>query len=453
MEILQSCMRDRVWPKSKLSLDVSVWLLKILEQFFLHSGWVHGSKRLEIQGHTPYLHNAQIRCVSPKLIILSLFLSIFLTWPGLAQSSQLTAVTSQTSMASLPASCAQDVQNFCGTAPDPKAQLVCLRESLSKFDSNCRQEVERLIQMRLSAEERGGAALTAFGGPGAMGPPLPLIAMEFRNFPGEKSPALSDHRFYMTMPIFGGEGYLLGANLVAAQVNLGNSIKLDTGPAVPGVLHRYELGVQYLKKLEEKRSLTLRFSGGYAGDDPSVVGYDASYSASLSYSKPGSEKGVWIYLLFMSNNSPFLNYVPIPGIIYLWKSDKFTGSFGFPLLSLQWTPQERWSYALSLFGTSLQSEVAYGDRFRWQTFFGYQFNQQAFIPSRRERTRDRLTLQDQKVVLGYRFRWLKRSQIEVQTGRSFDRSAYVGDGFLKRNGGQARLDDDWFGMLNLRYGF
>lgn len=355
----------------------------------------------------------------------------------------------------LPSACSDDAVKFCSDKKAPRDVAKCLLSRAAELNPQCKQEIERYIQMMSGAEERGGGALTSFGGSNAMGPPIPLITYSGRVMPGEgeKNPSYSEHKVDFSVPVYKAEGYTIGSSLAAGQLHLGETVKLDNGRELPTDLHRYEVGAQYFSQLSDKRMLTVRASAGYVGDKPSVANKDASYSINLTYGKPASGNGYWIYALYMSNNSPFINFFPIPGVIYMYRTPTFTGLFGLPVLSLQWTPEELWSYSFSLFVTNVQSEIAYGQRNQFQTFLHYSFNQQSYILHQREQDRDRLTLQDQKLAAGFRSVLMKKMQLEFQAGRSFDRTLYIGKGFMNKDRGSATIDADWFGSLGIKVAF
>ncbi len=353
----------------------------------------------------------------------------------------------------LPSSCSSEVKNFCSDKSSPRDIVKCLMGHFSELAPQCKQEIERYIRVLSEAEERGGGALASFGGPNAMGPPLPLLSYDGRFMPGDDSASLSENKFGFSMPFYKGDEYTLGASLAVSQLRFGETLTLDNGKKISKDFHRYELGTQYFSQLSEKRTFSVRASAGYAGDEPSEASKDLSYSLHISYGKPGSGNGYWVYMLMMTNNSPFINFLPIPGVMYIYKTPTFTGMFGFPVVTMQWTPVMPWSYSLSIFATNIQAEVAYGQRNRGQGFISYGMNQQTYMPHEREKDRERLTIQDQKISAGFRMPIMKLMQMELQAGRSFDRSVYVGEGLMNKDGGSTSLEADWFGSLGIRMGF
>lgn len=345
--------------------------------------------------------------------------------------------------------CVKEQSEFCADQKEPAQVLKCLANYRDKLSVHCKQELERMLQMREEAGARGGGSLAAFGGLNAMGSPLPLFSYEARWSPGERGADLNEHKGNVSMPVYRNQTDVLALSLAGSQLHLGETLRLTSGREAPSTLTRYELGAQFSKKLEEKRSWGLRGSIGYAGDQPSSPGKDSTYSLIANYGYPG-EKGYWSLFGYMSNNSPILNYFPLPGVAYFYKSQNFTGVFGFPILSMQWTPVNPWAYSVSLFGPTFQMEASYGHRDDLQFFVNYGFSIQSYIPSEREQKKERLYFREQKLVAGVRTLIFKKTMLELQAGRVMDRSLYMGKSFLKRDTNFASLPDDWFMNLALK---
>lgn len=349
-------------------------------------------------------------------------------------------------------SCQVEKNKFCKDQTEFSEVLQCLIKHDADLSNACKQELERMIQARKEASSRGGGALTSFGGPNAMGPPIPMMSYEGRYMPGEKGPDLNEHKFNISTPVFQNQNDSLALSLAAGQLHLGESLRLNTGKEVPNTLTRMEIGTQYSHKLQNRKNWGIRASMGYAGDRPGNSSKDNSYSLSASYGYPSSENpsGYWLLMVFIANNSPFINYLPLPGVVYMYRTPTLTGMFGFPITSVQWTPVNPWIYSLSIFGPTLQTEVAYGHRDAIQYFGGYSFIQQSFIPSVREEDRDRLKLQEQRLAAGFRMPLSMSMLGELQAGRSFGRSMYVGKKFFDKDKGSVSLDDDWFALWSLK---
>lgn len=302
------------------------------------------------------------------------------------------------------------------------------------------------------AQNRGGAINSPMQGAGG-GRPQPTITYDGAVLPGQKGPRQSEHRGSVSTPVYGGKGFGVTASLSAGQTNFGDPITLDTGKNIPTTLHRNEFGIQYSRFTENQRNFRARVAVGYAGDDH-TTSKDLTFTVNASYGYPAeSGSGSWMLMVYASNNSPLINYLPIPGFAYFYKTPTFTGMFGLPLLSMQWMPQDPWVFSLSVFGPIVQSEVAYGMRDVFQTFLSLGMHRQSYILSDRQEERDRLTLSETRATTGFRLPLNQILQMELQGGRSFARSAYIGKGFLNKDRGRTNLEPDWFIAWSLRAAF
>lgn len=373
-------------------------------------------------------------------------------------STGVSAVASPAAAAAIPfASCAPVIAKSCQVneadgKPLSEAREIfgCLRKHETELPLECKTEIERFIQAGRQAAARGGGALGSFGGLNPLSPPIPIF-----NFEGRISPEAehrSDNRVSLSSPVYGSESGLLSASLSAAETHFGDEITLTSGIRVRD-LYRAEVGLQYSRRLENKRTFGLRGSIGSTGDQLFQSSNDMSFSVNASYGFPGSGKDYWVLLAFIANNSPIGNYIPLPGLIYIHRTDTFTGIIGFPIISLQWTPTTQWSYSVSVFGPILTAEVSNGEVDKTQLFAQAGFSQQTFILHDRARDRDRLTLQEKKVSVGIRKPLFLSSYGEFQIGRAFDRSMYVGEKLLKTDGGLADLPNALYLTASLKHVF
>ena len=293
-------------------------------------------------------------------------------------------------------------------------------------------------------ENRGGTLNSMAGIMGPGGRPQPLVTYDGQVMPGEKSPRQAENRVMLSTPIFGGPGFGISTSFSGSQLNFGESIALDNGKNIPRTLHRYELGFQYSRHWEEKKNFRARVSTGYAGDDHTNNSRDLTYTVNASYGYPSeSGEGSWLLMLYVSNNSPFINYFPIPGFAYFFKRPNFSGMIGLPFLSLQWIPVPPWVFSLAVFGPTFNTEAAYGMRDKFQSFIALGMNRQSFLLTDRVEDRERLTIADMRATAGFRMPLNKFLQMELHGGRSFARSAYIGKSFMNKDGGKTSLEPDW----------
>lgn len=343
--------------------------------------------------------------------------------------------------------CEEDRIRFCSDRKGFPDVSSCLIEHERDVSKECQQELERFIQMKRQTLSSGGA-LNPFGAP-----PGPLISYDGRYSPGAHSSTYTEHKLHVTSPVHTSEASSVSLFLTGGTVHVGDSPVLDSGKEVPADLYRVELGTQYFRKLPENRNWGVRGSFGSAGDRPFARFDEVTFSLIANYGFPGSENGYWKLNVFISNNSPIGNYIPIPGFGYLYKTESFTGLFGFPVLSLQWTPVFPWSFSLGILGPNIQSEAAYGTVDRFQLFSGFYWTRQNYLPSVRDHDKDRLTLEEMKAAVGFRAPLGESMLAELQLGQAFDRGVYIGSGPLNKDGGSASLPSDWYvsTALKLRY--
>lgn len=286
---------------------------------------------------------------------------------------------------------------------------------------------------------RGGGS---FGGLGLIGPANISFSYDGRYLPGHENVGQTENRLGVAVPVYKSERNSVALSAGAANLHLDESVRLDSGQEIARDFYRFDLGAQYARQLEGRRNYGLRASVGYAGDKPQD-GKDIAFSFVGTYGYPSAGgKGYWVWMAFWANNSVLANYIPIPGIVYIYRGETVNGVFGFPVTSFQWTPENPWVFSFALFGPVLQTEAAYGRLESGQGFIGYAYAEQSFIPSQRPERRDRLVFHEQKVDAGFRIGLMKDWSAEVQVGESFDRSVQIGRSVLKRDGGSAKLKSD-----------
>lgn len=347
--------------------------------------------------------------------------------------------------------CREEIQSYCKTeieAKKPREVIKCLSANDSKLPLLCRQQIQRYLQASGQASARGGGALASFGGMTGLTPPIPFLAYEGRLTPDsgndEYSKLIRDNRLLISSPVYKSEKHGVIASISAGHLYMGQQIQLDDGSKVPKNLYRTEIGTLYSYKVGERRTFGLRGSFGYTGDE--IRTNTQSFSLAATYTYPRSS-GQWLLMAFLSNNAG--TFVPIPGFGYIIRTPTFNASLGLPMISMQWTPVAPWSYSFNALGPQMSLEAAYGSLENIQYFSNINWTQQRYMLSERAEYRDRLTFEEKKLAVGLRTPVAITSLIEVQSGLTFDRKIYNGQGMFDHSGGDARLKSDWF--LSLSY--
>ena len=354
--------------------------------------------------------------------------------------------------------CEGQIALYCSAereTKDLREILKCLVKNDDKLSTECKQEIQRYAQASRQTAPPGGGPLGALGGLTGAGSQVPSASYAgfYIAAPGDNSatPAMTENNLNISMPLFKGETDTVSATVTAGNLYLNKPITLDSNIVVPNDLYRFDAGLQYTRQLPEKRSFGIRGSVGYTGDK--VDKKTESFNVSANYSFPGSKEGHWILMVFISNNSPLGTYVPVPGFFYIYRTQTFTGLFGIPILSMQWTPVNPWSFSFSAFGPTVKTEAAYGAIDQTQFFTGLGWKQQRYMLSSRLNEDDRLTFEEKNAEIGFRRPLSQSLYSEFQTGYVFDRSVYMGEGLFNKDSGEAKLDSSWYVKWSLRLAF
>lgn len=354
-------------------------------------------------------------------------------------------------------SCQLQIQLSCSDVKreDTREIVKCLMNHRDELSESCKDEIERVVKIVRQTTPPGGGPLGMLGGMTSLAAQVPMFAYDGQLSPagteGQKSPSIIENILRLSMPVFISGENKVSVSLNAGKLSTGEAFDLDSGIKLPQDLYRTNLGLQYSRRLANKRMFGVQGSFGYAGDE-----FDSntqSYSLSANYSYPGSKEGHWVLMVLFSNNSPLGDGVPIPGFFYIHKTENFTGVFGLPIMSLQWTPIDRLSLSLSALGPLIKSEISYGTIDEIQVFTGLSWNQQRYLLSSREKEEDRLTLEDKKIEAGLRKPISKKILAEFKLGHSFDRAVYLGEGLFNRDSGETTLKASSFATWSFRYMF
>lgn len=338
---------------------------------------------------------------------------------------------------------------FCASEAqknDFREVMKCLIKNDAQLTTECKQELQRFVQATRQTTPPGGGPLGSLGGMFGPGSQVPSVNYDGRNIGG-----LNENNLTLSTPFYRNQTDAYSASITGGVVRLDSPVSLDSNQLIPNDLYRAELGLQFSRRLEGQRAFGLRGTVGYAGD--TFKPDTQNFSVTAHYSLPGKEGGYWIWMLILANNSPLGTYVPVPGFIYVQKTPTFTGLYGLPILSLQWTPINPWAFSLSAFGPQVKTEVSYGAVDSLQFFTGLSWKQQRFLLSGRANDKERLSLDEKFFEVGLRKPLLANVFSELQGGYAFDRSLYLGEGIFKKDGGTAALDSGWYLKWSLKAGF
>lgn len=351
--------------------------------------------------------------------------------------------------------CDHEAKSLCSGMNAPLEKLACLADQKDKLSSECQSELRRLNQMTKDTGARGGKGLQSFGGVmggvGLLPPEKTIVSVEGMNAAEGRPTVINQGRLTIASPVWKKKGKSFVASLNTGTVKFNERVALPDGDKI-GELHRLEVGGQFTLMSPDKTMKGFRATFGSAGDQPFSSSKEYIFSANAFYMPPGEDDSRWIYTVFISNNNSLLNYVPIPGFLYLYKNKKFTGLFGLPFLSLQWTPTEQWLCSVSFFITNFRSSLAYILQNKTQIAANFVISQQAFLRENREELRDRLFFADKRLFLSVRHPLADDVILEVQGGESFDRSLREGRRFNETDW-RRDLGRSWYTSAALNLAF
>lgn len=347
--------------------------------------------------------------------------------------------------------CKSDIEKFCSNDPD---RIGCLLKNKTTLSTACSGELDRLSAILKSAGPRGSGGLASFsgimGGMGLMPPKKKIINYSGALAPEDNPTQITQQKLSLTSPFWSHGKESAAVSINTGIINFGEARNFEKETfKTPKSLNRVEVGGNYSKELENSRIIGFRASLGSASDKIFYSAKEITFSLNGSYAFPAKDSNnYWITTFFMSNNNPLLNYIPIPGFIYLKKTEKFTGMFGLPFLSLQWTPTDKIILSSSFFITNYNAEAAYKFTDSLQLFTGFAISQQTFLREERRNLSHRLFFNEKKIYVGLKRPFGNVISGDVQFGQSFDRELREGRSFndteLKANFGRS-----WYTSANV----
>ena len=347
----------------------------------------------------------------------------------------------------IPDSCFGEVKQFCEQEKNPSARVQCLMKNFTKLTYTCQQEINRMVRAVEQAQSQSDTLIS----PNALtslNPPFTVVSVDGRYSPGDNQQ--TDGRIALSVPVVKTNERMITIKGASGIVSFEEPILISGVSTVPKTLYKAEAGFQYSQQLPGFKNFSVSSTIGYTGDQ---VMKNTTFSALLNYGYPTETGNFLIWNLFISNNSPLGNYVPIPVIMYIYKTPTFTGLFGVPAISLQWTPSPGQAYSFSFMGINANAEAAFGQIRVIQTYLTTNWNTQSYIMENRLEDKERLSLEEKKVGLGVRSFIFRRAQVQLEAGYAFDRAAYVGEGLRNMKGGSTKMSDDTYMSLSLKAGF
>jgi hypothetical protein len=237
----------------------------------------------------------------------------------------------------------------------------------------------------------------------------------------------------------------------ASELELGATpVVLANGATVPRKLYNVQAGGGYARDLGDRNRWGGSASLGSASDRPFNSFGEVSGGVSAYYQKPSGDRASWVFLLNYSNNRPFLNNVPIPGVAYLSRSadGTLTWAAGFPFVYARWKPEPEWTLTANAFGFGnvygLEAERRIAGPF--SAYARVEREPLQWLRAGRADGADRLEFDSSDARLGARAA-AGSGLLDASLGRAYARSFYEDHRSSGRPSDRTRLADAWIASL------
>ena len=220
-------------------------------------------------------------------------------------------------------------------------------------------------------------------------------------------------------------------------------------------LYSIQLGSGTSFQVGEDQTAGVQVMFGSASDKPFKDSSVNTLGITARYSFESYPLSKWIILLNYSNNRPFLNNIPIPGVVYSYHPKEHLRIIvGVPLAAIEWRISEHWHYSLlAFFPFSLKTTLGYRVLPFGQLLVGLDYAQQNYIEHGRSNPDERLFFRETRAFLGFRSPISRKIFAEIETGYSYNRLTFSAQGQWKDRVNETVLDPAWFGRLSLSTSF
>lgn len=207
----------------------------------------------------------------------------------------------------------------------------------------------------------------------------------------------------------------------------------DTGGRFPAELWEIRVEPSYRRRLDNGWITGASVLVGSPSDDPFASGDELVIRATAFVRVPHRERNAWIFMLFYANYAEFLDGVPVPGLAYMYNSERVTAVLGLPFTSIQARPSEDLTLELT-YGAirNIRARATYRVLPPLRVWAGFDWDHEFHLRAGRSESDDQLFYYEKRVAAGVRFD-LRHAGIEVVGGYAFDRFFFEGEGYSDRH--------------------
>jgi hypothetical protein len=234
----------------------------------------------------------------------------------------------------------------------------------------------------------------------------------------------------------------LSANLRSETLNTDAVLPVSRTP-LPDQFWNIGFGGAYTHQFDNGWTAGSNVRLGSASDRP-FNNFDELTITSTSFLRiPVHEHDALILTLSVSNNTDFLNGIPIPGVAYLWQpTDWFRALVGFPFANVMIRPTNDLTIDLSYrFLYTFGGKVTYRFLPAWRVFAGYSSGVESYFLSESPDEHDRLFYSEQRVFAGLGWNIARRVSLDLTGGYAFDRFYTEGHNFQTNSSDRLNIDN------------
>ena len=195
----------------------------------------------------------------------------------------------------------------------------------------------------------------------------------------------------------------------------------DTARPFPSQLWNVNLGLLYVRKLDDGWSAGGLFGFGSSSDRPFASARELNLTAMAFLTRPAfGGRDSWRFSLFYTSAGA-LDF-PIPGVAYQWNpSERLSVGIGIPF-SLNWRPTDDWTLTASYLPlTNVNARLARKITDAWSAYAAYEWLNESYFLAGRENRVDRFIGLEQRVSGGVTRELGDRFLADAHAGYAFDR--------------------------------
>ncbi len=248
-----------------------------------------------------------------------------------------------------------------------------------------------------------------------------------------------------------GEEWSASVHIRAESFHTG-AILPDTRQPFPEDLWNVHLGTSYRHLFDNGWIAGGTVTLGSASDQPFHSINEMTVGATAFLRVPQGEHNAWLFSLNFSSNSEVLNYIPIPGVAYLYApSDSFQATIGFPFASVLYRPDDDWTLQLSYaLLTNIHARATYHALRPLRLYAGFDWSNENYFLANRPDERDRFFYYDKRVTVGLQIPARSLNAVfDLSGGYSFDRFYFEGRNINNRSFNRIDLGDGPFAALRV----